>query len=188
MVVSLPSRIMNYKVSAASPTDELVTLGQIPSEVGDYASSILDRDHLSLTRKCASRLKKVVDELISRQHIQSQEDLYAISEVGPEVVDLTAMPIDELYKLYRRWPIRHKERELEGREHRTFYFEHRIVEELQQRKPLNKDEQLKIDYCVATHSNALENLSFTFSLPVKRKVTRLILTTKNVTLPRNLPI
>ena len=188
MVVSLPSRIMNYKESAASPTDELVTLGQIPSEVGDYASSILDRDHLSLTRKCASRLKKVVDELISRQHIQSQEDLYAISEVGPEVVDLTAMPIDELYKLYRRWPIRHKERELEGREHRTFYFEHRIVEELQQRKPLNKDEQLKIDYCVATHSNALENLSFTCSLPVKRKVTRLILTTKNVTLPRNLPI
>ena len=52
MVVSLPSRVMNYKVSAASPTDELVTLGQILSEVGDYASSILDRDHLSLTRKC----------------------------------------------------------------------------------------------------------------------------------------
>lgn len=167
MVVSLPSRIMNYKVSAASPTDELITLGQILSEVGDYASSILDRDHLSLTRKCASRLKKVVDELISRQRIQSQEDLYAISEVGSEVVDLAAMSIDELYRLYRRWPIRHKERESEGREHRTIYFEHRIVEELQQRKPLNKDEQLKIDYCVATYANELENLSFTFSLPVK---------------------
>lgn len=88
-------------------------------------------------------------------------------EVSPEVVDLTAISIDELYKLYRRWPIHHKERESEGREHRTFYFEHRIVEELQQRKPLNKDEQLKIDYCFATNANELENLSFTFSLPVK---------------------
>lgn len=72
MAVSLPSRIMNYKVSATSPTDELVTIGQILSEVGDYASSIPDRDHLSLTRKCALRFKKVVDELISRQRIQSK--------------------------------------------------------------------------------------------------------------------
>lgn len=157
---------MNYKVSAASPTDELVSLGQILSEVGDYVSSILDRDHLSLTRKCASRLKKVVDELISRQCIQSQEELYTMLEVDSESVDLTAMSIGELHKLYRRWPIRHKGRESEGREHRTFYFENRIVRELQQRKPINKTEQFQIDYCVATYANELENLSFTFSLPI----------------------
>lgn len=167
MVVSLPSRIMNYKVSAASTTEELVTLGQILSEVGDYAGSILDRDHLSLTRKCSSRLKKVVDELMARKRIQSQEDLYAMSEVGFDGVDLTVKSIDELYKLYRRWPLRHKEREAEGRESRTYYFEHRIIKELLQRKPLNKEEQFKIDYCVATYSNELENLSYTFSLPVK---------------------
>ena len=60
MVIALPSRVMNYKVSAVSPTDELITIGQILSEVGDYACTILDKEHLSFARKCANRLKKVV--------------------------------------------------------------------------------------------------------------------------------
>ena len=78
MVPVLPSRVINYKVTAASPTDELIVIAHILSEVGDYAYTILDRDHLSYARKCAAKLKKVVSELISRKCIQSPDDLYEI--------------------------------------------------------------------------------------------------------------
>lgn len=166
MVLALPSRIMNYKVSAVSPTDELITIGQIFSEVGDYASTILDKEHLSFARKCSSRLKTVVSELASRGSIKSQDDLYEIQKGKAETVDLSAMTIDELHKLYRQWPIRHQERLNEGREHMTYYYEGLIVRELQSRRPATKDEQLKIDYCNATYSNELDNMSFIFSCPV----------------------
>lgn len=167
MISALPSRIMNYRVLASSPTDELLTLGQIYSEVGDYASSILDREHLSLSRKCGTRLAKVVGELISRQSIDSAANLYDMPGAETVADDLTSMTIGELHSLYRRWPIRHQERATEGREHLTFYYEGRVVRELQLRKAANKGEQLKIDYCVAAYNNELENLSFTLSLPLK---------------------
>lgn len=64
MISALPSRVINYKVSAVSPTDELITIGQILSEVGDYACTIIDREHLSVTRKCAARLKKLSENLL----------------------------------------------------------------------------------------------------------------------------
>lgn len=167
MVIALPSRVMNYKVSAVSPTDELITIGQILSEVGDYACTILDKEHLSFARKCASRLNKVVCELTSRGRIKSQDDLYEIQKGTAQLTDLSAMTIDELHKLYRQWPIRHQERLKEGREHMTYYYEGQIVRELQTRKPATKDEQLKIDYCNATYSNELDNMSFIFSCPVE---------------------
>ncbi len=59
MVLALPSRIMNYKVSAVSPTNELIILGRILSEVGDYACTVLDKEHLSFSRKCTNRLKRL---------------------------------------------------------------------------------------------------------------------------------
>lgn len=167
MILALPSRIMNYKVSTVSPTDELITIGQILSEVGDYACTVLDKEHLSFTRKCAGRLKKVVGELTSRGCIRSSDDLYEIQEVTAESADLSAMSIGELHKLYRQWPIRHQKRLKEGKEHMTYYYEGRIVRELQSRKPATKDERLKIDYCNATYSNELDNMSFIFSCPVE---------------------
>lgn len=170
MVIALPSRIMNYNVSAASPTDELLTLGQILSEVGDYASTVLDHDHLSLSRKCGTRLKKVVGELKARNSHFSVEGLYDILPEKPGLSDkseLTMMTVSELHYQYRRWPLRHKERTAKGRERLTFYYEGRIVRELLHRKAANKGEQFKIDYCVATYNNELENLSFILSRPVK---------------------
>lgn len=166
MVIALPSRVMNYKVSVVSPTDELITIGQILSEVGDYACTILDKEHLSFARKCASRLKKVVSELVSRGSIKSQDDLYEIQKGNAASTDLSTMTIEELHKLYRQWPIRHQERLNEGREHMTYYYEGQIVRELQTRKPVTKDERLKIDYCNAIYSNELDNMSFIFSCPV----------------------
>lgn len=166
MLTVLPSRVMNYRVSASSPTDELITLGQIFSEVGDYASSSFDSEYLSLSRKCTSRLNKVTGELMARQCIQSPDDLYQMPESDPEKTDLAEMTIDELHRLYRRWPIRRQAREAEGRETRTFYFEGLIVRELLRRKASSKREQLKIDYCVATYNDELDNLSSILSLPV----------------------
>lgn len=170
MVSALPSRIMDYNVSAASPTDELLTLGQILSEVGDYASTVLDREHLSLSRKCGIKLRKVVGELKARNSLFSVEGLYDICSNITDLSDkseLATMTVSELHSLYRRWPIRHREREEQGREHFTFYHEGRIVNELLRRKASNKAEQLKIDYCVATYHNELDNMSFVFSRPVQ---------------------
>lgn len=167
MVSVLPSRVMNYRVSDASPSDELITLGQILAEVGDHACTILDSEHLSLTRKCAARLKKVVAELITRHSIKSQDELYEIPAVQVEATDLSVMTIAELHNLYRCWPLRHKNRAAEGREHMTFYYERQIVSELQSRQATTKDEQLKIDYCIATYRNEMENLSFFFSCPIQ---------------------
>ena len=167
MVAVLPSRIMNYRVSAASPTDELVTLGQILSEVGDYMSAILDRDHLSLSRRCATRLRKVVGELVARKRIESPDDLYEMPVSAVAEKDPRAMTVSELHAHYRLWPMRHRERESMGREHLTFFHEGRIVRELLTRKPADRSERLKIDYCLATYGNELENLSFILSLPLK---------------------
>lgn len=52
-------------------------------------------------------------------------------------------------------------------ESQTFYFEGCIVRELKQRKAVNKAEQFKVDYCVATYQNELDNLAFIFSRPVE---------------------
>lgn len=158
---------MDYKVSSSSPTDELLTLGQILSEVGAYASTVLDRDHLTLSRECGTRLRNVVVELVSRQSIKSEDELYDVPQTGPSGSDLSALSIGELHELYRRWPVRHRDREAEGREHFTFYYEDRIVNELLRRKVVGKAEQLKVDYCVATYCNELDNMSSVFSLPVQ---------------------
>ncbi|MDE7345729.1 MAG: hypothetical protein K2N48_03195 [Muribaculaceae bacterium] len=96
MTYAIPSRIMDYRVSASSSTTELITLGQIFYEVGSYASSIFDRNHLAMARKCASRLKKVVGELVSRNCIESAEDLHRMPERFTKITDLSAITIDEL--------------------------------------------------------------------------------------------
>lgn len=158
---------MDYRVSASSPTAELFTLGQIFYEVGGYASSIFDRNHLSMARKCASRLKKVVGELVSRNCIQSAEDLHRMPECFAKTTDLSAMTIDELHSLYRQRTTRQNERAAEGREILTYYYERQIVREMQRRKAKGQEEQLKIDYCAVTYGNELENLSAVLSLPVK---------------------
>ena len=166
MVCALPSGIMNYPVSATAPAEDLLTLGQIFSEIGDYASTVLDREHLSLSKRCSTKLRKVVGELISRRCIKSADDLYNMSEGELFCTDLTTLTVGELHRLYRRWPLRRQARTEAGREHLTYYYEGRIVRELKRRKAANKSEQLKIDYCTLTYRNELDNLSFILSKPV----------------------
>ncbi|MDE6769619.1 MAG: hypothetical protein K2J78_07855 [Muribaculaceae bacterium] len=160
MSIAIPERILNYRISATTPTDELLTLRHIYSDIGEYASTILDREHTALSKKCATRLNKVEKQLSSRQNILSAE------EVDTNFSNLSALTVDELYQLYRGWHLRHRKREAEGRELMTFYYEGKIVKEVQRRKPTDNGEQLKIDYCTITYRNELENLAFIFSLPV----------------------
>lgn len=166
MIAALPSRIMDYDVSAESPSEELITIGQILSEVGDYASTMLDKVHLSFSSRCAAKLDKVLAELTARACVKSSDDLYETDVEIDAKADLSSMTISELHSLYRGWPQRQEQRRIEGRQHLTFYFEGKIVRELRQRKAATTDEQLKIDYCEATYANELDNLSFIFSCPV----------------------
>lgn len=80
--------------------------------------------------------------------------------------ELSKLEIDGLYNLYRQWPYRHNERLLSGREHLTFYFEGRIVRELQRRHAVTKAEQQKIDYCAKAYKGELINLARILGIPV----------------------
>lgn len=165
---------MSYKVSASSPSGELMTLGQIFAEVGDYNASFCDATHLSVARRCVNRLNKVTAELTARGDISSEDDLYVIPSDKSADKDLTQMTVDELHRLYRQWPSRHKARLEAGREPKTFFFEGRIVRELQKRKPASKEERLKIDYCTLTYQNELESLSILFNKPIDNGTDKVI--------------
>lgn len=166
MTVALPNRLRRYKICAASPTDELLALGQVYAGVGDYAASFIDCEHLSVAKFCLTRLKKMVPILIERNAISKEGDLYKMAEVEAAQKNFEVMSVDELYRLYRRWPLRQKARTAEGREHFTFYYEGRIVAELQKRKAANKTEQFKKDFCTLTYENEFENLSFVLGVPM----------------------
>ena len=96
--------------------------------------------------------------------MQSQTELYVLPEYCFAGLVIQAMSIDSLFRLSRCWPTRHTKREVAGRNHFTYYYEGRIVRELLHRKPINKEEQLKVDYCVTNYHNEFDNLSFVFSL------------------------
>lgn len=166
MLTRLPNRIKNYGVTSESPSGELLTLGQIYSEIAAYASSVSDRSSLAFAGTCDLRLHKVVVELTRRGVISSIDDLHEISADGCGKEAFAEMSIDTLYTLYRQWPLRHQARLEEGREHLTYYYEGRIVRELKSRKASTKDEQLKIDYCSFAYQAELENLSSIISKPV----------------------
>lgn len=166
MQFGLPNRLRSYKVCEASPTDELLVLGQVYAGVGDYAASFIDRKHLSVAKFCSTQLKKIVRMLIDRKAVASEDELYDMTEVEIGVEDLSDMSVDDLYQLYRRWPMRHKARAAEGREHFTFYYEGLIVSELQKRKASCRTEQFKKDYCILTYESELENLSFVLGVPI----------------------
>lgn len=158
MSVSLPNRIRNYKISATSPTDELLTLGRIYAEVGDHAAGFTDREHLTVAKQCATKLKKVLPELLGRGAIASEDDLYEMAEPDAENGDLSAMTVDGLYRLYRQWPLRHKGKGVVSCRRELFAYEDIIVRELMARKPADRSEQFKIDYCALTYAGEYENL------------------------------
>lgn len=153
-----------YKITRNSPTADLRVLENLYSEIGGFASTILDNRYLAFSKECVKRLNKVT-AILDRRIDRMADKIAECAEIKIDA-DLSALTVNELYNLYRFWPERHQKRVLEGREHMTFYFEGRIVRELKRRKTLTASEQLKVDYCKMTYRSEIENLSFIYSVPV----------------------
>lgn len=162
MVTALPPRIMDYRVSASSPTGELLTLGSILEEAGAYASTSSDRSRRAFSRRCDAKFRRVASELRSRNCTSAPDDLC----LAP-AADLRTLSVDDLYRLFRGRTQRRSRRAAEGREPLTCWLESDILAELRSRQAADRDEQLKIDYCAIAHSNELENLSNVLALPLE---------------------
>lgn len=160
MVTALPPRIMDYRVSASSPTGELLTLGSILEEAGAYASTSSDRSRRAFSRRCDAKFRRVASELRSRNCTAAADDVCTAT-----AADLRTLSVGDLYRLFRGRTQRRNRRAAEGREPLTCWPESDILAELRSRQAADRDEQLKIDYCTIAHSNELENLSTLLALP-----------------------
>lgn len=169
MELVLPS----YKVTRTTSTDDLRVLENLYSEVGGFASTILDRRYIAFSKECAKRLCKVSSILHGR--IEYRESQTTESQEISADVNLSALTIDELYDIYRRRPERIQSRIEAERELTTFYYEGKIIRELSGRETKSDSERLKIDYCLMTYYSELENMSLIFSVPVN--------STKKIILP-----
>lgn len=152
----LSDKIKGYQVQPSATTEELLTLGQIFAQVGDYTSSILDKEHLETSNICASGLKKVINTLHCRGEIITEEDFYQIPSETIKTQEFKNMSIDELYNLYTQWPLRYKQSENSN----LFSYEDQIISELNKRCPSTAGEQLKVDYCTVTYITLQENQTF----------------------------
>ena len=167
------SEILQYQVNQSSPTEELAVLCRLLAEMGGYASTVLDREHAALSRRCAALQAKAEEELLRRGAIADSDDIYRVPDEDIDATDLSVLSVAQLETLYRRRGVRIDRRLGEGREPFTYYYEGRIVSELSTRKASDTAEQFKIDYCAITYGNDLENLSRVLSLPMSGKGDRL---------------
>lgn len=162
MVTALPPRIMDYRVSASSPTGELLTLGSILEEAGAYASTSSDRSRRAFSRRCDAKFRRVASELRSRNCTSAADDVCTATSA-----DLRTLSVGDLSRLFRGRTQRQTWRAAEGREPLTCWLESDILAELRSRQATDRDEQLKIDYCAIAHSNELDNLSTVLALPLE---------------------
>lgn len=135
-------------------------------EVGDYASTILDKTHQAFSRKCLSLNKKVENELLKRKAVASSDEVYNSPFETIDSSDLSSLSIDQLETLYRQWKIRFNERLKDHRESLTRFFETRIIREMKRRNNLTATEQLKVDYCERTNRDELQNISAITRMPL----------------------
>lgn len=169
------------RISSKTPTEELMILGRLLSEVGEYASTTLDSSHLRLAKSCFTRLDKVLAQLIKREDIKTQKDLYNFSNEekhllsnpdfqATEASQLQNLSISELELLYRfRQSVGkslEKFKSIQSRQRSGLYNRYDIVLELEKRVPVNPLDQLKKDYCLQTFQNELEYSSFLLGAPI----------------------
>lgn len=81
--MNLPDYICNYAVTPSSPTEELLTLARLLSEVGDYASTILQPAYQRFHQECETKLRPVLVELTKRNIIKRIEDIFVPSRKAP---------------------------------------------------------------------------------------------------------
>lgn len=158
--------IENYKFRALTPTEELMVMCRMLLEVGDYASTILDRAHQTFSRKCLSVNQKVEKELVKRKAVGTPDDIYDAPTERINCSDLSALSIAQLETLYRQWKLRFNERLKDRRETLTRFFETRIVNEMKSRENVSAVEQLMTDYCDRTNRNELHNIGAIMQKPL----------------------
>jgi hypothetical protein len=166
-------QILQYLVKTSSTVEELTVLCRLLAEMGGYASTVLDREHAALSRRCAALQAKAEEELLRRGAIADSDEIYRVPDEDIDATDLSELSVAQLETQYRRRGVRIDRRLGEGREPFTYYYEGRIVRELLTRKALDTAEQFKIDYCAITYGNDLENMSRVLSLPMSGKGDRL---------------
>lgn len=135
-------------------------------EVGDYASTILDRAHQVFSRKCLAINKKVEKELLKRNAVENLDAVYDAPTERIDSADLSALSITQLDMLYRQWKMRFRQRVKERRQTLTRFFETRIIDEMKSRKNVSAVEQLMIDYCDRTNRDELHNISALLQKPI----------------------
>lgn len=135
-------------------------------EVGDYASTILDKAHQVYSRKCLVINKKIEKGLLKRNAVETLDDVYEAPTERIDDADLSALSIPQLETLYRQWKLRFRERLKEGRQTLTRFFETRIIKEMKSRKDVSTIEQLRIDYCDRTNRDELHNISTVMQRPL----------------------
>ena len=154
---------MDYRVSASSPTGELLTLVSILEEAGAYASTSSDRSRRAFSRRCDAKFRRIASELRSRNCTSAADDDVCTATAA----DLRTLSVGDLYRLFRGRTRRQSRRAAEGREPLTCWPESDILAELRSRQAADRDEQLKIDYCTIAHSSELDNLSTVLALPLE---------------------
>lgn len=176
--MTLPKHIMNYRVSSKSPSGELMTLGRLLSEVGDYASTTIDSKHIRLAKSCRDRLEKVLFQLIKRDVIEKKENLFELSSKEKQLLSnpdfqnstasqLQTMSISELELLYRfRQGYDKSIDRINPGLMSGLYARYEIVVELEKREPVEMSEQLKTDYCTLTFRDELDYSSFLINAPI----------------------
>lgn len=76
----IPDYIKDYNVTSESSTEELMTLARFHSEIGGYASSILESPYQQIGWMCRCKLNEIVDELRERNLIEEIKDLFVFSK------------------------------------------------------------------------------------------------------------
>ena len=87
-----------HKITKNSSLDDLYILKNLYSEIGGFASTILDKRHLAFSKECVKRLSNVTAILNRlKENYTGKQEKYTDVKDG---ADLSALTVKELYRLY----------------------------------------------------------------------------------------
>lgn len=88
-----------YKITRNSPTADLRVLENLYSEIGGFASTILDNRYLAFSKECVKRLNNVT-AILNRRIDRIADKIAECTESNIDA-DLSALTVNEIHNLYR---------------------------------------------------------------------------------------